>query len=122
MRRDVPAPVAIKQIKNKEAPAELLLQLKNELEHTHDSTIPGVRKAIRLENINGKPSLVMEYVDGLTLKEAFFIKDRPLADFLKVAAKIADAVSEIHHHQVIHKDLNSKTYPGQPGPVDHNHY
>ena len=47
MRRDVPAPVAIKQIKNKEAPAELLLQLKNELEHTHDSTIPGVRKAIR---------------------------------------------------------------------------
>ena len=108
MRRDVPAPVAIKQIKNKEAPAELLLQLKNELEHTHDSTIPGVRKAIRLENINGKPSLVMEYVDGLTLKEAFFIKERPLADFLKVAAKIADAVSEIHHHQVIHKDLNSK--------------
>jgi len=108
MRSDLPAPVIIKQIKNREAPAELLLQLKNELEQTHDLIIPGVRKAIRLEQINHKPSLLLEYVDGLTLKEAFLIKDRSLNDFLKVAAKIAQSVGEIHQHQIIHKDLNSK--------------
>lgn len=108
MRSDLPAPVTIKQIKNKEAPAELLLQLKNELEQTHDLTIPGVRKAIRLEHINQKPSLLLEYVDGLTLKEAFLVKDRSLNDFLKVAAKIVQVVSDIHQQQIIHKDLNSK--------------
>ena len=108
MRDELPAPVTIKQIKNKEAPAELLLQLKNELEQTHDLSIPGVRKAIRLEHINQRPSLLLEYVDGLTLKEAFLIKERSLNDFFLVAAKIAQAVSEIHQHQIIHKDLNSK--------------
>src|ERR1700739_354184 len=88
-RTDFAAPVVIKQIKNKEAAAELLLQLKNEWEHTHDSTIPGVRKAIRLERIDEKPSLVLEYVDGLTLKEAVLMKDYGLMDFLKLAIKIA---------------------------------
>lgn len=108
VRSDFPAPIIIKQIKNKEAPGDLLLQLKNELEHTHDSTIPGVRKAIRLEHIDQKPSLLLEYVDGLTLKEAFQIKDYPLQDFLRLAAKVAHSVGDIHQHQVIHKDLNSK--------------
>ncbi len=108
VRSDLPAPVVIKQIKNKEAPGELLLQLKNELEHTHNSTIPGVRKAIRLEHIDQKPSLLLEYVEGSTLREAFLIRDYPLTDFLRVAAKIAHSVGEVHQHQVIHKDLNSK--------------
>ena len=105
---EFPVPVVIKQIKYKEAPSELLLQLKNEFEQTHELALNGVRKAIRLEQINGRPSLLLEYVDGITLKEAFLLRDRLLTDFLKVAIQIARYTGEIHQHQIIHKDLNSK--------------
>lgn len=105
---EFPVPVVIKQIKNKDAAPELLLQLKNEFEQTHELALNGVRKAIRLEQINGAPSLLLEYVEGITLKEAFLLRDRPLTDLLKVAIQIARYTGEIHQHQIIHKDLNSK--------------
>lgn len=105
---DFPVPVVIKQIKSKDASTELLLQLKNEFEQTHELTLSGVRKAIRLQQINGAPSLLLEYVDGITLKEAFLLRDRSLAEFLKVAIQISRYTGEIHQHQIIHKDLNSK--------------
>src|SRR5215831_4309637 len=80
MRSTFPAPVVIKQIKNKEAPSELVQQLRNELEHTHDLHVKGIRKAIQLEQIDQRPSLVMEFVDGLTLKEAFMLREHSLKE------------------------------------------
>jgi len=107
-RSEFSAPLVIKQIKNKEAPGDLFVQLKNELEQTHDLNIPGIRKAIRLENIDEKQGLLLEYVDGVTLKEIFRTRDFSLTEILKIALKIAHIVGEIHQQQLIHKDLNCK--------------
>lgn len=56
-----------------------------------------------------QPILVLEDIHGVDLwkfSESFENKQLPLEAFLEVAIQIADALSVVHHHQVIHKDLH----------------
>ena len=55
------------------------------------------------------PSLIMEDIQGIDLwayAETFDNKQVPLKAFLKLTVQLADALSVIHHAQVIHKDLH----------------
>jgi predicted ATPase/signal transduction histidine kinase len=58
---------------------------------------------------SGQPCLVMEDIGGEDLREfvkAFDNKQLPIETFLNIAIQLADALSVIHHAQVIHKDLH----------------
>ncbi|TAH20792.1 MAG: GAF domain-containing protein [Cytophagales bacterium] len=70
------------------------------------SNVKGVRKVVGKENIDGYAAILLEYVHGSTLKDHFVKQAQPLATFLKVAIQIADVLSQIHQHNVVHKDIN----------------
>jgi predicted ATPase/signal transduction histidine kinase len=58
---------------------------------------------------SGQPCLVMDDIGGVDLRqyaETFEYKQLPIETFLNIAIQLADALSVIHHAQVIHKDLH----------------
>ncbi len=72
---------------------------------------PGVVVAVGMEEVEGwGPCIVMEWVDGVTLKE--WLRgagegnpERGLAERLRVAFQIMDALEYVHNRQVAHRDL-----------------
>lgn len=54
---------------------------------------------------NGQPFIVMEYVEGYTLKDAMLEGKIPLKDSLKIANEVADALEKAHNKKIIHRDL-----------------
>jgi serine/threonine-protein kinase len=66
---------------------------------------PGILKIIPIEQ-KSRPYIVMEYVRGQTLDHLMkSIGLLPIADTLKVASRVCDALEYMHHRNVIHRDL-----------------
>ena len=79
-----------------------ILNFNNELEFTQDLKVEGVRKVISKERIQNKHSLLLEYIDGVTLKEAFIDNRRTLSEILEMFIKITNSLIEIHRQGIIH--------------------
>ncbi len=71
----------------------------------HLKSIESPRKVYEKTDYQGSPALLLEYIDGKPLQEAFRF---PLSvrDFLKVAPDLAKAVGQLHQQKVIHKDIH----------------
>ncbi len=70
---------------------------------------PHIVKAIDFIELSGLPCLVMEDTRSIDLwryGERFEHKKLPVETVLNIAVQMADALSVIHHAQVIHKDLH----------------
>lgn len=55
--------------------------------------------------VDGAPFIVMEYVEGESLKERLARGPLPLEQALRLAAEMAEALAEAHARQIIHRDL-----------------
>ncbi|MEO1052918.1 MAG: ATP-binding sensor histidine kinase [Bacteroidota bacterium] len=99
--------VVIKILKREHPAHQQVTQLVNEYNHLKDLDIDGVRKPIEKIKIGNKQALILEYFDGITLKE--FIEQRHISlnSFLEIAIRLARILDSIHHHQIVHKDFNS---------------
>ena len=53
----------------------------------------------------GLTYLVMEFVEGKTLRQALRHRELRLSDILRVFAQVCDALIETHGQQIIHRDL-----------------
>lgn len=53
----------------------------------------------------GEPFIVMEFVAGGSLDERLCAGPLPVAEVIRIAADVADAVEHAHGHGVIHRDL-----------------
>ncbi len=100
-------PVVIKVVNATYPGANQLVRFNNEYEFTKDLAIEGVRKAISQTRLEDKPALILEYVSGQTLKQAFTTQKQSLIDFLQIAIAIAQTLGELHQHHIIHRDINS---------------
>jgi Tol biopolymer transport system component len=69
------------------------------LNHPHIGAIYG------LEEADGVRGLVLELVDGETLAERIARGSVPIADALRIAAQIADALQAAHDKRIVHRDL-----------------
>mgnify|MGYP000149593605 CR=1 FL=1 len=70
---------------------------------------PNIVKTVELVDYAGQPCLVMEdkqSIDLWSYAETFEDKKIPLETVLTIAIQLAEALSVIHHAQVIHKDLH----------------
>jgi len=69
------------------------------LNHPHVGAIYG------LEDVEGVPALVLEFVDGETLADRLQRGPIPVRDALPTARQIADALDGAHRKGIIHRDL-----------------
>lgn len=53
----------------------------------------------------GKPYLVMKYVQGRTLEELLQEGPLPLSEILRIMSAVADALTYAHEHGVLHRDI-----------------
>ncbi len=103
---EFPSPAILKILKADYPPPERVARFNNELVLTRDLTGEGIRRAYKREKIDGRHGLVLEYVEAKTLREAFAGGKQPLATFLEVAIKIAQALRQVHDAGIVHKDVN----------------
>ena len=53
----------------------------------------------------GRDFIVMEYVDGQTLRDRLNQGELPLGDALQIAIEVAEGLSEAHEKGIVHRDL-----------------
>ena len=81
------------------------------LNHPHISAIYGV------EEVEGCPALVLEFVEGETLAERLSTSPIPLAQALAIARQIAEALEAAHERGIIHRDLKPANIKITPNGV-----
>lgn len=100
-------PVVIKLLKPNSAAPREIDRFANEYNLTKSLSIPGIRCAYDSIIVDGRPALILEYVEGKTLQQAF-VEERPLlADILKVAISITQALNDLHRQHIVHRNLSS---------------
>src|SRR5215510_13769660 len=77
--------MAIKVLKAAHAHPRSILQFNNEFSILVELDIPGVKKVISKEMIQGSPGIVSFYFDGITLSEFISTKPFDLAERLEIA-------------------------------------
>jgi predicted ATPase/signal transduction histidine kinase len=85
-------------------PAQIA-QLLHESEILKDLNLPGVVKLYKLETYNNLPLLILEDFGGISLENFLNNHQLELSNFLQIGIKLVETLAQLHHHQIIHKDL-----------------
>ena len=66
---------------------------------------PNIVSVFSIEEIGGRLLLIMELVEGRTLRELIPETGMPVPHFLEIASALADAIGAAHERGVMHRDL-----------------
>ena len=106
---DYAHPVVIKKPFKRHPSRRSLRSQEKEYEITRSlNDVAGVRKALGQQSQEGQPALILEYIDGETLRDHIGRKTFNLREKLEIAVGLTRILKEIHHQDIIHLDLNSK--------------
>ena len=98
-------PLAVKVLNYEFPTPEDIAQFHNEFDIIEGLGLSGIRNVVDKGRENNRHVLVMEWVDGQSLKDAFRDKAGDVEDALHIAIAAADALAEIHDNRIIHKDI-----------------
>jgi predicted ATPase/signal transduction histidine kinase len=103
IRRHDRHPVLLRALGQRPLQPRALKQLENELEMAEKLGAPALTP-IALEYFDGTPALVLEDFSGEALSRRV---GRPFApaEFLRIAIAVAEALAELHHRDVVHKNI-----------------
>ena len=105
---DYSRPVVIKKPCKRHASQRNIRSLEREFEMTRSlKSVEGVRKALGQQSIEKQPALILEYIDGETLRNHIAKKSLGLREKLKLAVELARILGKIHEQSVVHLDINS---------------
>jgi len=68
---------------------------------------PNISTIHYLEEVNGQNFIVLEYIDGGTLKEKVRGKQLPINEVLVYAIQISEGLSHAHQKNIIHRDIKT---------------
>ena len=106
---DYSYPVAIKKLSKYHLSQRNILSLEKEYEMTQSlNAVEGVRKVLEQKSIDNQPALILEYIDGETLRDYIKGKTLDLRERLKIAVELVRIIEKIHQQNIIHLDFNSK--------------
>lgn len=97
----------VKVAKPNEEGVQQTAYLKREFELTRNLELRGVRRALEETTYEGDYAIRLEFIQGLSLKEYLEARPFDLSGLLKIAIKLTQILGEIHHHGIIHHDINS---------------
>ena len=66
---------------------------------------PNICTIHEIDESEGHPFIVMEFLDGHTLKHVMLGKPMPAAQILEIALQIAEALEAAHESGIVHRDL-----------------
>ena len=102
-------PVVIKKPAKRHSSQRSIRALENEYEMTRSlNAVEGVRRALGQQPGENQPVLVLEYIEGETLRHHISGKTLNLRQKLEIAVDLTRILKEIHQQDIIHLDLNSK--------------
>ncbi len=103
--RLIEPPRSSKPLKAEHPTIEEISRLKHEHKILRHLESEGIVKPIALENYHNGLALIVENFSGQSLKD--FLKNQSLAinAFFKIGIQLANTLGEIHHSNVIHKDI-----------------
>ena len=98
--------VILKILKTDNAEPERLIRFRHEFELTRGFNSEYVIKALGLEKLTTTLVMVLEDIGGYSLDRILSGQRLDTVNFLRLAAKIAHALGDIHGGNVIHRDIN----------------
>ncbi|WP_291722379.1 AAA family ATPase [Bernardetia sp.] len=100
--------VAIKVLRDSMPSLRDIAKFKEEHALTQNIKSDAIRKSIRQLRIDDRHILILNYIDGQSLKEYQQTNKLSLEDSLSIAIHTTMALQEVHQANVIHKDINPK--------------
>jgi serine/threonine protein kinase/tetratricopeptide (TPR) repeat protein len=85
-----------------------LLRLEREAQTASSLNHANICTIFEIEDYEGKPFIVMELLDGQTLRDRLLALGRealPQDDFVDIAVQICDGLEAAHSHGIIHRDI-----------------
>lgn len=100
------SPVTLTLLKNPYPTAQGLNKFRREYDILKNLSHPNIIKVQRMEPYQNSLALISEDLDGKFLKDYEKNETPDLSTFFSVAIPLAEAVKFLHHHHVIHKNIN----------------
>ncbi|MDM8551896.1 AAA family ATPase [Desulfobacterales bacterium HSG2] len=99
-------PVAVKILNAEHPPARDIAELRQEQSITATLDTEGVLRCLSAEKYKNGLALITEDFGGVSLDRIIERPGKPnLRQALEISLKVSSALGEIHHHNIIHKDI-----------------
>lgn len=106
-REEDQTPVVIKILNQDHPSAEDIARFQYEYKIIKELDVPGVIRVYDLEKVGNKPAIIMEENGGRNLSTSMEEDNGiSLGLFFEIAPAITKILGEIHHHDIIHRDIN----------------
>ena len=99
--------VAIKTVRAGATEPTAKRRLVREAQHASILNHPNICTIFEVGDAEGSPFIVMQLVEGQSLRERLSKSLPPLDDALRIGFQVADALEHAHRHGIIHRDLKS---------------
>lgn len=99
---------AIKVLTNSSRGGDFVERFFNEARIQASLQHPNIATLYDFLELQGRPCIVMEYVDGQTLSD--MVRPHgplPLDDALRIFESVVDAIACVHEHGIVHRDIKS---------------
>jgi signal transduction histidine kinase/serine/threonine protein kinase len=102
------SPLVVKKPADVHPPPHVINALNNEFEILNHLSVNGVRRALKKEQEEGKPVLLLEYIKGETLQEYIHRTHPNLLMRLQIALGLSFILMKIHDQRIVYNDMNSR--------------
>jgi predicted ATPase/signal transduction histidine kinase/putative methionine-R-sulfoxide reductase with GAF domain/predicted Ser/Thr protein kinase len=98
-------PVIIKVLRRDYMSLREIERLKNEYGMAGTPDNEGVRRAHQSIAIDGRPALILEYIEGRTLRDALAAR-LSMDEILSISISIAEALGRLHRSRIVHGSIS----------------